>query len=402
MFRAALLAVAVGATSYWLRLAAPQPWLDVALFLGVAMGADLMSVTLPQGGEVTAGTASAVAVALLFPPGTAFAVIMGAGAAALIVRTSMGRLHDGVTRLAMRGASLGLSLPILGLGRPTRLGASTVDLLSWDGLWSLGFVVLFCATSVLLEQTELALSHRTGFGAAVSGVFTAVAPIYIALGALGTLAAVVYPGVGLWAVLLILGLLAVVRQSFNLYTAERVNYRDTVRALAQAIEAQDHETRGHAERTATLALAIGRELGLHGRDLETLSYAALLHDIGKLATPAGSLDALMDDMPSCEGYERFHAERGAEILGQVDYLQSTASLVRFHHHPFSEAGTRAKSVPLGARVIAVATRFDELVGSSDPALAADERVALSEIKHEEGVLFDPAVVRALEATLRRR
>jgi putative nucleotidyltransferase with HDIG domain len=400
-FRALLLLAAVSGAMLWLKSAPVMPWRDVLIFLAVALGADLVAVTLPQGGEVTAATAVAVAVALLFPPGTAMAIMVAAGVVAVLARVVTGSSGRAGVRLAMRTVALSVSLPVLAPGRPTGLAIVDVELMSRNGLNATIFVVVFCVVSLLLDQSELALSHRTGFRSVVSGVFTMVAPIYAALGALGALAAVVYPSMGVWAVLLLVGLLAVVRQSFSLYTAQRVNYRDTVRALAEAIEAQDHEAPGHAGRTAELALALGRELGMHGRELEDLSYAALLHDIGKLAAPEDSLDVLMDQLPPEEGGGRFHAERGAEILQQVEYLRHTADLVRFHHHPCAENVGQRQELPPGARVIAVASRFDKLTHWSGELPALGEHAAVTRIKSEEGSLFDPAVVRALARHLER-
>lgn len=400
-FRVVILLAALGGASFWLTSVRPQPWVHVALFFGVALAADLVAVTLPQGGEVTAATAVSVAVALLFPQGAAMAILVAGGVAAVVVRTVTASSERAGVRLAMRTLALALSLPVLALGRPTGLAVEDVQLMSTGGLYATLFVLLFCTASVLLDQAELALSHRTGLRSVVSGVFTVVAPMYAALGALGALAAVVYPSMGVWALLLLVGLLAVVRQSFSLYTAQRMNYRDTVKALAEAIEAQDRDVPGHAGRTAELALSLGRELGMHGRELEGLSYAALLHDIGKLAAPEESLDVLMDQLPHAEGEGRFHAERGGQILSQIEYLRHTSDLVRFHHHPPLGNGSASDAPPLGARVIAVASRFDKLTHSLGALPALGERSAFGRIKEHEGTQFDPAVVRALARVLAR-
>ena len=405
IFRALLLLAALGGVLFWLRPPPLQPWPEVVLFLVVVLGADVVGVTLPQGGEVTAATAASVAVALLFPPEVAMAIVLGGGLLAVLARTVTASSQRAGVRLAMCIVALSVSLPVLALGRPTGLGVTDVELMSSEGLAATIFVVLFCAVSVLLDQSELALSNRTGLKSIVSGVFTVIAPIYAALGALGALVAVVYPSMGVWALLLLVGLLTVVRQSFSLYTAQRVNYRDTVRALAEAIEAQDRDAPGHAGRTAALALAIGRELGMHGRELENLSYAALLHDIGKLATSEESLDVLMDSLPPEEGRQRFHAERGAEILGQVDYLRATADLVRFHHYDFASQRERnAASVPIGARVIAAASLFDNLTHpghSPDAPLGLESADALRHMGDSERGCLDPSVLRALAKVAKR-
>jgi HD-GYP domain-containing protein (c-di-GMP phosphodiesterase class II) len=66
----------------------------------------------------------------------------------------------------------------------------------------------------------------------------------------------------------------------RLIAALEHGYLDTIRSLAAAVDAKDPYTRGHAERVATLAVAVGRELGLTGGDLQALEFGGILHDIG--------------------------------------------------------------------------------------------------------------------------
>lgn len=375
----------------------PVPLEHAAVFLLVLVGADLLWVRLPRGGEITAGPAAIVATALLFPSSPAVVMVAVAEALSIGVRLRRGGGIAVAAPSMERIAALSLCLPLLELGRPTSLLSQRVHLLSGEGLAAASFVLAFCACCVLLSQIGLGLSRGTSVRATLRGLVSIVGPMYAALGALGALYAVVYPSMGLWAAALLLGVLLVIRHSFNLYTEVRINYEQTLRALAEAIEAQDPPTSGHGERTAELALVIGRELGMHGTALENLTYAALLHDIGKLATPGDSLDALMDARDA-EG-DVYHARRGAEILGQVEYLKQTAELVRHHHDAYLASPTRGGS-PLGARVIAVASRYDSLTHPDDPSAALGSPAALRRIRGEAGSLLDPKVVRALEVVLR--
>lgn len=397
--RAALLLAAAVQVAVSVRSIELSSWQDMALFALLLLGADLLWVSLPQGGEVTAGPAGVVAASLLFPPDVAIALVAGAGLLATAVRSARGHVFGGATALVQRLAALVISLPILSLGRPTSLGSARVELLSVEGLAAGLFAVAFCASCVMLGQVDVALQRGIGLKTTLFGLFGIVGPMYAALGALGALFAVVYPSMKVWAALLLLGVMLVVRHSFSLYTSVRINYQETLRALAEAIEAQDPPTRGHGERTAQLSLAVGRELGLHGRALEDLTQAALLHDIGKLATPEDSLDSLMDS--SVAGGERFHAERGAEVLGQVDYLKPTAELVRHHHDRYSTSRQHSRITPLGSRIIAAAGRFDSLTHPESVETALSVDGALRRIKGGAGDEFDPRVVRALESVLRR-
>ena len=264
-----------------------------------------------------------------------------------------------------------------------------------EGLVAAAFVGAFCLLESFVGQLELVAERGGIIQSTLASIVGTLVPVYGALGALGALTAVVYPSMRGWALLLVLGVVLVVRHSLNLYLGIRINYQATLRALAEAIEAQDPAVRGHSERTADMAMAVGRELGMRGRQLETLSYAALLHDIGKLATPEDTLDALMDEMSPIQATDRFHAERGAEILGQVEYLEATAELVRYHHHPYEPAGRRGQQVPLGARVIAACSFYDKLTHPEDPDLAMRPEKALGRMRKDVERTFDPAVLRAL-------
>jgi putative nucleotidyltransferase with HDIG domain len=368
--------------------------LPLVLFLVAIAGSDALSVSLPQGGRVTAAVGMAVAAALLFPAGTAVLLVLLGGIVGLFLRTGEDRRRAPAFDLAARLLALEATLPILSLGRATGLTSTRIDLVSPEGLFTLLFVLSFCAVHLVIEEISLSLGSRSSLRFAVLGFTSVVGPIYAALGALGLLVAAVYPSIGPWSLLLVTGLLLVVRYAFNLYTALRGTYRETITALAEAIEAQDHLTRGHAERTADVAVQIARQLGISGKQLETISYAALLHDIGRLAASEDSLDVLMD-APSDDGDEeaRFHAVRGAEILGQVDYLKTTAALVLHHHDRFFGPRT---STPLGSRIIKVASSLDHMTHPDVTEGALTPAQALLEMKQDRMSRYDPRVVRALE------
>ena len=75
------------------------------------------------------------------------------------------------------------------------------------------------------------------------------------------------------------------RQFYRRYLGLRNAYRDTIRTLVGALEAKDTYTRGHSIRVAVYATQIGSAMGLDEGAVERLEYAALLHDLGKLALP---------------------------------------------------------------------------------------------------------------------
>lgn len=206
-----------------------------------------------------------------------------------------------------------------------------------------------------------------------------------------------------------------VRLREELIESNRLLRRDLVRisdALMQAVEAKDAYTGGHLRRVSEYAVAVGEKLGLRGRDLETLHYASLLHDVGKLGVPEsvlgkeGPLDAKETEMM------RRHPEIGARMLERLEILSGAAPLVLHHQerfdgnlggqHPGYPRGLAGNAIPLGARIIAVVDAFDAMTTTRPyrPALPPEE--AANVIRREKGHQFDPRVVDAFLDSLAER
>ncbi len=206
-----------------------------------------------------------------------------------------------------------------------------------------------------------------------------------------------------------------VRLREALIESNRLLRRDLVRisdALMQAVEAKDAYTGGHLRRVGDYAVAVGEKLGLRGRELETLHYASLLHDVGKLGVPEsvlskeGPLDELETELM------RRHPEIGARMLEKLELLSGAAPLVLHHQerydgdldgqHPGYPRGLAGEEIPLGARIIAVVDAFDAMTTTRPyrPALPSDEASAV--LRRERGRQFDPRVVDAFMDSLAER
>ncbi|HEX9943286.1 MAG TPA: HD domain-containing phosphohydrolase [Thermoanaerobaculia bacterium] len=206
-----------------------------------------------------------------------------------------------------------------------------------------------------------------------------------------------------------------VRLREELIESNRLLRRDLVRvsdALIQAVEAKDVYTGGHLRRVSEYAVAVGEKLGMRGRDLETLHYASLLHDVGKLGVPEsvlgkeGPLDAAEMEMM------RRHPEIGARMLERLELLSGAAPLVLHHQerfdgeldgrHPGYPRGLAGNEIPLGARIIAVVDAFDAMTTTRPyrPAYPIEEATAV--LRRERGRQFDPKVVDAFLDCLAER
>jgi ribonuclease P protein subunit RPR2 len=179
-------------------------------------------------------------------------------------------------------------------------------------------------------------------------------------------------------------------------------YRQTVTALASALESKDTGTKAHSDRVRQYALELAARMEPSLLDDPSVEYGFLLHDIGKIGIP----DRILQKEGPLTVEERrlmqTHAVLGEQMLGEVALLQGEGlRVVRCHHERWDGRGypdkLRAEEIPLGARVFAVADALDAITSrrAYRPARPWDEAVA--EIVQESGKQFDPAVVAAFEA-----
>ena len=198
---------------------------------------------------------------------------------------------------------------------------------------------------------------------------------------------------------------AIAIENARLHESLRRSYWETVRALTRAIEAKDPLVLGHSERVTDYALQIGQQLRLPTEEMETLRFAATLHDIGKIAMEEQLLRA-----PNPQAYRealaRNHPLVGMSILQPAEFLRPALAGVRYHHERYDGGGypdgLKGEDIPLQARILAVANGYDLLTSPSwgAPTLAPER--ALAEMEREAGAAYDPKVVRALAAALGKR
>jgi two-component system, cell cycle response regulator len=161
----------------------------------------------------------------------------------------------------------------------------------------------------------------------------------------------------------------------------------------------------HLRGTADLAMAVGRELEMHGEELDDVAHAAELHDVGKIAIP----DAILEKAGSLDENEwafmRRHTIIGERILMAAPSLRSVAKLVRSSHERWDGGGYPdglvGEEIPLGARVVAVCDAFDAMTTNRPYRHRVNEPAAIAELLACAGTQFDPEVVKAFVRVLER-
>lgn len=189
---------------------------------------------------------------------------------------------------------------------------------------------------------------------------------------------------------------ALVASNWELHASLREFLMSTVRSLVSAIDAKDAYTRGHSERVHRLSLLLADSMGLGESDYETLRWASLLHDIGKLGVPESILGK-----PGKLTEEEFavmkrHPDRSVEIISHIAQLAPALDGIRHHHERWDGSGypcgLSGEEIPLLARIISVADTFDALTSTRAYRGALPPEEVREYILGAAGRHLDPGVV----------
>jgi HD-GYP domain-containing protein (c-di-GMP phosphodiesterase class II) len=183
-------------------------------------------------------------------------------------------------------------------------------------------------------------------------------------------------------------------------------YPEALSTLVKAVEVKDSYTHGHSLRTAELAVEIGLQMSLPSDRLRVIARGAYLHDLGKIAIP----DQILNKPGALTADERkiveTHPQLGFELAATAPSLNEVLPVILHHHERLDghgyPAGLAGVSIPLEARVVAVADVWDALTSDRAYRQGWDPSHALAHIEAGRGTHFDPAVVDALERVMFNR
>ena len=182
-------------------------------------------------------------------------------------------------------------------------------------------------------------------------------------------------------------------------------HADIVASLTSALRAKDPQTKDHAERCSWYTGELAAELGLSDVEVSVLRVASLLHDIGKIVVPD---DILLKPGPLTAAEMkrmRRHPADGANTLSNVPTAADAVPVIRHHHERFDGTGypqgLSGEDIPIGARILLVADAFDAMTEDRPYRKAMPVAAAIEELKRFRGTQFDPTVVDAFLAVLKR-
>jgi cyclic di-GMP phosphodiesterase len=176
---------------------------------------------------------------------------------------------------------------------------------------------------------------------------------------------------------------------------------EVLERLAVAVEFRDDDTGNHTKRVAQVSAALAQAIGLPASTVDLIRRAAPLHDIGKVGIP----DSILLKAGPLTGPEfaimKTHTVLGARMLseGRSELVRVSQRIARSHHEWWDGSGypdqTSRESIPLEARIVAVADFLDALTHDRPYRPAWSLEDTLSEIAARAGIHFDPQIATAL-------
>jgi putative nucleotidyltransferase with HDIG domain len=177
-------------------------------------------------------------------------------------------------------------------------------------------------------------------------------------------------------------------------------YRGTALALGEVVEADDGYTGEHCKGVLDLALAVADRLQLCANQRRNVEFAALLHDVGKIAIPKEILNKPGKLDPEEWAVMKSHTVEGQKVLARVGgFMEEVGRVVRSHHerwdgHGYPD-GLSGEQIPLEARIIACCDSWNAMRTDRVYRNALSYEVARSELVGNAGSQFDPRVVEVL-------
>ena len=177
------------------------------------------------------------------------------------------------------------------------------------------------------------------------------------------------------------------------------SFTTTLAVVTSTVEAKDDYTACHGSDVATLAEKVALRMGLSAKEAREVHYAAMLHDVGKIAVPS---EILCKEGPLTEEewvVMRSHTVVGAELVERIDAFAHLAPAVRWSHERIDGKGypdgLSGSEIPLAARIVAACDTYDAIVTDRPYRVARTPQQAREELLRVTGTQLDARVVAVL-------
>ena len=181
-------------------------------------------------------------------------------------------------------------------------------------------------------------------------------------------------------------------------------YRGTALVLGDVIEADDGYTGEHCKSVVALSLELAEHLELSAERKRNLEFAALLHDVGKIAIPKEIINKPGKLDPHEWTIVKTHTVEGQKMLDRVGgFMRQVGVIVRSHHERWDGGGYPdglvGEQIPVEARIISCCDTWNAMRTDRPYRKALGYEAAEAELRSAAGSQLDPRLVEALLQTV---
>jgi HD-GYP domain-containing protein (c-di-GMP phosphodiesterase class II) len=183
-------------------------------------------------------------------------------------------------------------------------------------------------------------------------------------------------------------------------------YRGTVMLLSDVVEFEDQYTADHSRSVVELVNSVADEMNVDARHRQELEFAAMLHDVGKIAIPKEILNKPAKLTDEEFAVMKKHTIEGQYMLDRVGgLLGSVGEIVRSCHERWDGKGypdgLKGEQIPLAARIVFTCDAYNAMTTDRVYRAALPREEAMLELETNAGTQFDPRVVDALTRVVER-
>jgi len=187
-------------------------------------------------------------------------------------------------------------------------------------------------------------------------------------------------------------------KNLQLYEEQQKIVLGSIKSLVTMLDLRVPQEYTHSPYFSRIVVAIAQQMRLDEKQIESLKYASLLHDAGKVDIPLEILTKTTELTSEEFDIIKRHPLKGAQILRPLQILRPAIPIIMHHHEKYNGTGypSRLKKgqIPLGARIMSVADAFEAMVYGRPYRERMDTASAIKEIKKKSGTQFDPKIVEA--------
>lgn len=194
-------------------------------------------------------------------------------------------------------------------------------------------------------------------------------------------------------------------KNLQLYEDQQKLLLGSIKSMVTFLDTRVPREYTHSPYFSKLVGAMGIEMHLDDKQVQSLRFACLLHDAGKIDIPVEILTKKTKLTPHEYNIIKNHAVKGAQMLRPVQVLKPVIPIIMHHHERYNGTGypSRLKKgqIPLGARILAVADAFEAMVYGRPYRERKDVAGAIREIRSKSGSQFDPKIVEVFLKVIRK-